>query len=139
MEIFWLILFVAFLVIEFLTMGLATIWFAGGALLATIIAWIGGPVWLQIVVFILVSVLLLIFTRPIATRYFNKNRTRTNADRAIGEQAIVTEKIDNLTGAGRVKIKGVDWSAKAAEEDKTFEEGTVVSVKKIEGVKAIVE
>lgn len=139
MAIFWLILFAVLLVIELVTMGLTTIWFAGGALLAALIAWIGGPLWLQITVFIVVSVLLLIFTRPIAMQYFNRNRTATNADRAIGEQAVVTEKVDNLNGSGRVKIKGVDWSARALEDEKTFEIGETVEVERIDGVKAIVK
>lgn len=139
MAIFWLILFAVLLVIELMTMGLTTIWFAGGALLSALIAWIGGPVWLQITVFVVVSVVLLIFTRPIAVKYFNKNRTNTNADRAIGEQAVVTERIDNLNGTGRVKIKGVDWSARAVEDEKIFEVDETVTVEKIEGVKAIVK
>ena len=139
MAIFWLILFAVLLVIELMTMGLTTIWFAGGALLSALVAWIGGPLWLQIAVFVVVSVVLLIFTRPIAVQYFNKNRTSTNADRAIGEQAVVSEKIDNLNGTGRVKIKGVDWSARAAEDKQTFEIGETVTVDRIEGVKAIVK
>ncbi len=139
MAVFWLIAFAVLLVIELMTMGLTTIWFAGGALLGALIAWIGGPIWLQVTVFIVVSVVLLIFTRPIAQKYFNKNRTHTNADRAIGEQAVVYEKIDNLNGTGRVRIKGVEWSARAKDDQKIYEVGETATVVHIEGVKVIVE
>lgn len=139
MAIFWLILFAIFLVVELFTMGLTTIWFAGGALITALIAWIGGPVWLQIVIFIVCSVLLLIFTRPIAVKYFNKSRTRTNADRAIGEHAVVTEKIDNLNGTGRASINGVDWRSRSQKDEIQFEIGQTVTVEKIEGVTAIVK
>jgi membrane protein implicated in regulation of membrane protease activity len=139
MAMFWLILFAVLLVIEIFTMGLTTIWFAGGALIAALGAWIGFPLWLQIVLFVLVSVALLIFTRPITVKYFNKSRTRTNADRAIGEHAVVAEKIDNLLGVGRVMIKGVDWSARAEDDTKMYDVGQTVTVVRIEGVTAIVE
>ena len=139
MAMFWLILFAVLLVIEIFTMGLTTIWFAGGALIAALGAWLNFPLWLQIVLFIVISIILLVFTRPITVKYFNKSRTRTNADRAIGEQAIVSEKIDNLSGVGRVKIKGVDWSARSENEKNQFEVGETVTVLRIEGVTAIVE
>lgn len=138
LAIIWLIVLVVCLVIEISTLGLASIWFAGGALLAMIIALIDGPLWLQILVFLVTSIVLLIFTRPVATKYFNKNRTKTNVDSVVGKQAIVTEKIDNLQGMGRIVTGGMEWTARSLDES-VIEEGCVVTIEKIEGVKAIVK
>ena len=81
----WLIVFVACIVIEIITMGLTTIWFAGGALIAAVAAALNAPLWLQIVLFIAVSLALLYFTRPVAVKYFNKDRVRTNAESLVGK------------------------------------------------------
>ena len=137
--IFWLVLFVVLLVIEIATMGLTTIWFAGGALIASIAAILGAPLAVQIVLFILVSVVLLIFTRPIAAKYFNKGRTRTNAEGLIGQEAVVISDIDNLNGKGRVSVRGQEWTARAKKPGATLPKGTVVTITSIEGVKLIVE
>ena len=94
--IFWLILLIVAIVTEVITLGLTTIWFAGGALAAIFVAVLHGPLWLQIVLFFLVSLLLLFFTRPVAVKYFNKDRVRTNVESMIGKQAIVISEIDNL-------------------------------------------
>ena len=136
--IFWLVMLIACIVIEAVTMGLTTVWFAGGALLSMIIALIGGPLWLQAPVFLVVSIVLLIFTRPVAAKYFNKNRTKTNVDSIAGRQAIVTEKIDNLQGVGQIVTNGMEWTARSL-DDSVIEEGAVVTIEKIEGVKAIVK
>ncbi len=138
LAIIWLIVLVVCLIIEISTLGLASIWFAGGALLAMLIAVIGGPLWLQILVFLVTSIVLLVFTRPVATKYFNKNRTKTNVESVVGKQAIVTEKIDNLKGAGRIITNGMEWTARSL-DDSLIEEGAVVVIEKIEGVKAIVK
>lgn len=138
LSITWLIVLVVCLVVEFSTLGLTSIWFAGGALLSMIIALIGGPLWLQILVFLVASIVLLIFTRPVATKYFNKNRTKTNVDSIAGRQAIVTEKIDNLKGMGQIVTNGMEWTARSL-DDSVIEEGAVVTIEKIEGVKAIVK
>ena len=137
--IFWLILFVVLLIIEIFTMGLTTVWFAGGALVAFILAFaeLGLPV--QIIVFLLVSILLLVLTRPIAIQFFNKERQKTNADRLIGQKAVVLETIDTLHSTGRVEINGMEWSAKAEDTAAVIEAGTVVSVEGIQGVKLIVK
>ena len=82
--IYWLMLFVVLLGIESLTMGLTTIWFAGGALISMILAALGAPLWLQICMFMLSSCILLILTKPFAERYFSKNRVPTNAEALIG-------------------------------------------------------
>lgn len=138
LSITWLVVLIVCLVVEFSTMGLTSIWFAGGALLSMIIALIGGPLWLQVLVFLVVSIVLLIFTRPVAAKYFNKNRTRTNVDSIAGRQAIVTEKIDNLQGVGQIVTNGMEWTARSL-DDSVIEEGAVVTIEKIEGVKAIVK
>lgn len=138
LSITWLVVLIVCLVVEFSTMGLTSIWFAGGALLSMIIALIGGPLWLQVLVFLVVSIVLLIFTRPVAAKYFNKNRTKTNVDSIAGRQAIVTEKIDNLQGMGQIVTNGMEWTARSL-DDSVIEEGAVVTIEKIEGVKAIVK
>ena len=89
LAIIWLIVLVVCLVVEISTLGLTSIWFAGGALLALLIAMIGGPLWLQVLVFLVASIVLLIVTRPIAAKYFNKNREKTNVNSKLGKQAIV--------------------------------------------------
>ena len=124
----WLILLGILLIIEIITLGLTTIWFAGGALIAFLVAILGGAVWLQV----------LLFTRPIAMKYMNKNVQKTNVDSLKGEKAVVIQTIDNLKGTGQVVIRGMEWSAKAR-EDKIIKEGTVVKVITVEGVKAVVE
>lgn len=137
LSVMWLIVMVACLVVEVCTLGLASIWFAGGALLALIIALIGGPFWLQLLVFLVVSIVLLVFTRPVATKYFNQNRTKTNVESVVGKQAIVTVAIDNLKGQGQIVTDGMEWTARSLDSS-VIEEGTVVVIEKIEGVKAIV-
>lgn len=134
----WLILLGVLLIIEIITLGLTTIWFAGGAFVAFLVAILGGPIWLQIVIFLVVSVLLLLFTRPIAMKYMNKNVQKTNVDSLEGEKAVVIETIDNLKGTGKVVLRGMEWSAKTR-KDKEIKEGTVVKVIAVEGVKAVVE
>ena len=134
----WSTLLGIFLIIESITLGLTTIWFAGGALIAFLVAILGGAVWLQVVIFLAVSMLLLIFTRPIAMKYMNKNVQKTNVNSLEGEMAVVIQTIDNLKGTGQVVIHGMEWATKA-KEDKIIEKGTTVSVIAIEGVKLVVQ
>ena len=139
MQIFWLAALIILLLIEIATMGLTTIWFAGGALVAVIVTLIGGPIWLQIVLFLLVSLLLLFFTRPLAMKYFNRERIKTNVDSVIGKQVIVQEQIDNIKGTGRVTLEGNEWTARALQSDRIYEPSEIVVVKEVKGVKLIVE
>lgn len=136
--LFWLVLFVALLIIEILTMGLTTIWFAGGAIIAYVLAFVGFDLPVQIIVFLLASILLLVLTRPIAVKFFNQQRQRTNAESLIGQKAIVREDIDTLRGVGRVEVNGMEWSAKTDEQEDTIETGTIVVIEGIQGVKLIV-
>ena len=135
---YWLVLFVILLNIEILTMGLTTIWFAGGALIAFVAGVLGFGTIVQMIVFVVVSVILLIVTRPIAVKYFNKERQKTNAESLIGQQALVLEDIDTLQSKGRVEINGQEWSAKTDEPDGRIEKNTVVVIDGIQGVKLIV-
>lgn len=135
----WLIVFVACIVIEIASMGLTTIWFAGGALIAAVAAMIHAPLWLQIILFLAVSLILLYFTRPIAVKYFNKSRVKTNAESLVGRQAIVISEINNLQGIGQVTIGGQEWSARNVVEGETLPIGSVVVIRTISGVKLMVE
>ncbi len=139
MTVFWLVVLVALVVIELLTMGLTTVWFAGGAFVATIAALFHAPLFLQIILFLVVSALLLFFTRPLAVKYFNKDRIRTNAESLVGRQAIVISEIDNLQGIGQVNVGGMEWSARTRVDGVRLPIGTVATVLAINGVKLIVE
>ena len=136
--LYWLIGVVILLAIELLTMGLTTIWFAGGALVAFGVTVVGGGRLLQIIVFLVVSFLLLFFTRPLATKFFNGKREKTNVDSLIGKEAKVTKTIDNFNQQGTVFVNGMEWSARA-EDDTIIKEGEKIQIKKIEGVKLIVK
>lgn len=135
----WLVLLILFIVAELATMGLTTIWFAGGALIAAIAAAMHAPLVLQVALFLIVSIVLLFFTRPIAVKYFNKDRVRTNVESMIGRQAIVISEINNLEGVGQVTVSGQEWSARSRNEAQKIPVGTVVVVCAVSGVKLIVE
>ena len=139
LTLLWLIIFVVCIAVEIGTMGLTTIWFAGGALIASIVAAIGAPIWLQVVLFFGVSFILLYFTRPVAVKYFNKDRVKTNVESMIGKQAIVISEFNNLQGIGQVTVGGIEWSARTVQEGITLPVGCVVVVRAISGVKLIVE
>jgi membrane protein implicated in regulation of membrane protease activity len=139
MTFFWLILFVVFVLVELATMGLSTIWFAGGALIATIVAAFGLPVWLQVILFLIVSILLLYFTRPVAVKYFNKDRVKTNIESYVGRDVVVISEIDNLQGIGQVTMGGQEWTARTTSNGVTLPVGAVGVVKAVDGVKLIIE
>ena len=134
----WLITVVVLLVIEIATMGLTTIWFAGGALIALMFALAGVSMYAQIGAFLITSVILLVCTRPLAVKFFNQKREKTNMDTVIGKQAIVLKEIDNLKEKGQVSLNGMEWSARTYEEGIVLPAGAVVEVKEIQGVKLIV-
>ena len=138
MSVFWLVAMVVLLLIEALVPGLISIWFALGALAALIAALFHAPFWLQLVWFLVVSILTLVLTRPLVRKYVNSRVTPTNADMGIGKDAVVTESIDNLQEKGAVRLDGKIWSARMAEENETAEAGETVRVLRIEGVKLIV-
>ncbi len=136
--IIWLVLLILFIGMEAATLGLTSIWFAGGALAAMIAAALNAPVWLQVIVFLIIALVLLIFTRPVAVKYFNKDRVKTNVNSVIGKQAIVTAEIDNLQATGKVVVSGQEWSARSCEEGVIIPEGSVVEVEAVSGVKLMV-
>ena len=138
MVVVWLVILIVAICVEVGTMGLSSIWFAGGALVAVIAAALSFPVWLQIILFLAVSIVLLVFTRPLAVKYFNKDRVRTNVESMIGRQAIVVSEIDNLRGIGQVTVGGQEWSARSENEKQTMDVGTVVEIVAVNGVKLIV-
>lgn len=135
---YWLIIFVVLLIIEICTMGLTTIWFAGGALVAFVMGIIGFGTTVQVIVFLIVSVLLLVMTRPIALKYFNKERQKTNAESLIGQQALVLEDVDTLHARGLVEVNGQEWSAKTDDPEGFIKKNVVVVIDGIQGVKLIV-
>ena len=135
----WLIIFIVLIVIELLTMGLTTIWFAGGALIAGIAAVAGAGRVVQFVLFLIVSLILLIFTRPLAVRYMNKGVPKTNVNSLIGEKAVVIQKINNLEQTGQVRINDIEWMARTSSDEVTIPEQTVVTIEAVQGVKLIVK
>ena len=137
-SICWLAVFVLLIVIELATMGLTTIWFAGGAVAGFIASMLGANVVIQAVVFFVVSIVLLIFTRPFAVRYINSNKTKTNIDGLIGQEALVLEEINNIRESGCARLEGKEWTARSV-DDTVIPADTVVIVERIEGVKLIVK
>ncbi len=139
MTVVWLVILVTLVVIELATMGLTTVWFAGGALVAALASLLRLPIFVQVILFLVTSGLLLYFTRPLAVKYFNKDRVRTNAESLVGRQAIVISEIDNLQGIGQVSVGGMEWTARSKRDDTPLPVGAVVIVLAINGVKLIVE
>lgn len=135
---YWLIAVAVFLIIEITTLGLTTIWFAGGALIAFLASILGAGYLIQFILFVVVSVILLCFTRPIALRYFNNHRARTNYESIIGQTAKVTSIIDNFNQTGSAIVGGQEWTARAEQDDDIIEPGTQVKIVAIKGVKLIV-
>lgn len=135
---YWLIAVAVFLIIEITTLGLTTIWFAGGALIAFLASILGAGYLIQFILFVVVSVILLCFTRPIAFRYFNNHRARTNYESIIGQTAKVTSIIDNFNQTGSAVVGGQEWTARAEQDDDIIEPGTQVKIVAIKGVKLIV-
>ena len=137
-SIIWIAALIFFIIVEAVTVGLASIWFAIGSLAGLICALLNGPVWLQVTWFLTVSVITLFLTRPLVKKYVTNRAVPTNADRNIGRVATVTERIDNLASTGAVRIDGVLWTARSL-NDEHIEEGARVAVREIRGVKLIVE
>ena len=137
--IFWIAALIFFIIVEAVTVGLASIWFAIGAVAALICALLHGPVGLQVVWFLAVSVATLILTRPLVKKYVNSRAVPTNADRNIGRTATVTERIDNLAGTGAVKVDSLTWTARSVSDQQTIEVGALVTIREIRGVKLVVE
>ena len=136
-EILWLVLLAVLLLVEASTVTLVSIWFAFGALAAMIVSLLGGQLWLQAAVFVAVSAVLLAALRPLARKHFTPKLVKTNVDAVLGQTGYVVEPIDNIKGTGRVKLGGMEWSARSTEEA-PVEADTLVKVDRVEGVKVFV-
>ncbi|MGN0390080.1 MAG: NfeD family protein [Wujia sp.] len=135
--IIWLIVAAILIVAEIVSMGLTTIWFAGGALLAALASYLGAHWLVQILIFAAVSVVLFVFTRPFALKHFMKDIEKTNVESLIGQEGVVKDAIDNVEAKGVVKLNGMDWTARSVDGIK-IDAGQVVIVKEISGVKLMV-
>lgn len=135
----WLAVMIVLIVIEIVTTGFGAVWFALGALAATIISQLGGGNVFQIVVFLAVSFLTLIFTRPLAVKYINSTRIKTNYEEIIGKTVRVTQDVDNIVETGCAVVNGQEWTARAADNDSRIEAGSFAKVVDIKGVKLILE
>jgi membrane protein implicated in regulation of membrane protease activity len=136
-SIYWLIVLAVLIFIEIITLGLTTIWFAGGALVAFIVSLFYDNLLVEIILFLIVSLLLLYFTRPVILKYFNPKRTKTNYEGVIGKEALVITTIDNINASGQVSVDGQEWSAKSLDGLK-IDKGSRVKVQGITGVKLMV-
>jgi membrane protein implicated in regulation of membrane protease activity len=134
----WILVMIACMVIEGITLGLTTIWFAAGALVAWLTYKVGFGLNFQIIVFLIVSVLCLVLTRPIAIKKLKIGKIKTNSESLLGEYFKVESTIDNINSEGTVKVGGQLWSARSF-DDQLIEKGEIVQVKEIQGVKLIVQ
>lgn len=139
MMTFWLILMIICIIVEIGTVGLVSIWFAGGSLVSCFLDMAGVHVVVQVVAFFVVSLLLLAVTRPFASRWLNRSRTKTNYEGVIGKVVRITERIDNIDGKGSALVNGQEWTARSESDNITFEQGELAQVINIDGVKLIVK
>jgi membrane protein implicated in regulation of membrane protease activity len=135
----WLVLVVAFVVGELVSVGLTSIWFAAGALFALFCAMVGAPLWVQILLFFAVSLVCLYATRPLANRFINRNVQSTNAESLIGQEIRITERVSNLDQTGTAVVNGQEWTVRTADDSDILEEGELARITAISGVKLIVE
>lgn len=138
MVIFWIIVLVAAILVEAATAALISIWFAAGSVAALIAAALGAPWTVQLILFVVFSAILLIFTRPLVKKLFPKKFIPTNSDSYAGKTAVVVEDIDSARGLGRVKFNGVDWIA-VTEKEELIPKDTVVRITAVKGAKLLVE
>ena len=133
----WFLLMVFFILLEAGTVALVSTWFAAGALAAMIIALCGGALWLQCVVFLVISVVLLISLRGFLRKHITPKQIKTNVDSIVGTEGLVTATIDNLASTGQVKLGGMEWSARSTSGE-VIQPGERIRVDRVEGVKVFV-
>lgn len=133
----WFLLMVFFILLEAGTVALVSTWFAAGALAAMIIALCGGGLWLQCVVFLVISVVLLISLRGFLRKHITPKQIKTNVDSIVGTEGLVTATIDNLASTGQVKLGGMEWSARSTSGE-VIKPGERIRVDRVEGVKVFV-
>jgi len=136
-EILWVVSIIFFCIVEASTAGLVSIWFAGGALAALISSMLGANVYLQILIFLIVSGGLLVAMRKVALKSFRIGKEKTNTDRFIGQEIIITETVDNKSQTGKAKINDVEWKVKS-DTGEIIQNGETVRICRIEGVKLVV-
>ena len=134
----WLVLLIILLIVEIITVGLTSIWAAGGALAALILNILEFPIVVQVIVFFVVTFLLLFFTRPFAVKCINSRREKTNCEGIIGKTIRIAETVDNMSQTGMAVVNGQEWTVRAQEDEEILEAGTIAKVVNISGVKLIV-
>ena len=137
--VFWLVLAIVFAAVELATVGLVSIWFAAGAFAALLVAVLHGNLILQVIVFLAVSIVLLVSTRSWAKKYLNSKIQKTNVDSVIGEKTRLTERVSNVDQTGKAVVLGQEWTARAAHDNEIIEQGELVEVVAVSGVKLIVK
>ena len=138
MTVFWLAAFIIFAVGEALTVRLVSVWFAVGALGAMAAAGAGGGLWVQVGVFLALSALSLLLFKPLSAKLLKPRASHTNADRVIGQTALVIQTVDNVQATGQVQVNGQVWTARSA-HDVVIPQGSEVKILSIQGVKVMVE
>ena len=136
--IVWLAILIILVVIEIFTLGLTTIWFGIGAIGAAIVSWMGYGIWVQLIVFAVLSVIAMAVFRPLAVKYLNKDKEKTNIDGVVGEVVVVTKEINNEMAAGEVQLNGMSWTARS-QDGRVIPEAERVTVVSVQGVKLIVK
>lgn len=139
MSTVWLAAMIVLLIVEASVPGLVSIWFALGAFAAMLSSLLNAPLWLQFLWFAVVSVASLWFTRPFVKKFVNSRVTPTNLDMVIGQDCVVTQDIDNVSGMGAVTVAGKEWTARMDDSACRAAKGDTVTALRIEGVKLIVK
>lgn len=137
-SIIWLVILVIMIVLEIISLGLTTIWFGIGAIGAAVVAWMGYGIWVQLFVFAVLSVIAMAVFRPIAVRYLNRDKEKTNVEDVIGKTVVVTREINNEQATGEVRLNGLEWTARS-QDGRVIPEEDRVTVVAVEGVKLIVK
>lgn len=135
----WLAILIISVIVEVATVGLTTIWMAGGALVAIILAIMGAPYILQIIVFFVVTGVLIYFTRPLAVKYLNRRKMRTNVEAIVGREVRIIEPVNNRLDTGKAVYNGMEWTARSFNQEELFEEGEMAEVCEVSGVKLILK
>lgn len=137
--IVWLVILAVMIVLEIFSLGLTTIWFGIGAIGAAIVSWMGYGIWVQLIVFAVLSVIAMAVFRPLAVKYLNKDKEKTNIDGVVGEVVVVvTKEINNEMAAGEVQLNGMSWTARS-QDGRVIPEAERVTVVSVQGVKLIVK
>ena len=136
--IVWLVILAVMIVLEIFSLGLTTIWFGIGAIGAAIVSWMGYGIWVQLIVFAVLSVIAMAVFRPLAVKYLNKDKEKTNIDGVVGGVVVVTKEINNEMAAGEVQLNGMSWTARS-QDGRVIPEAERVTVVSVQGVKLIVK